>query len=209
MTPITFAPAAPRTRIAPTEEMRAAQIASATTAILHALGEAPERDGLLRTPERVARSLAFLTSGQHVDPAEILSGALFEEEYDQMVLVKDIEFYSLCEHHMLPFTGVAHIAYLPAGRIVGLSKLPRVLEAFSRRLQVQERLTRQVAEVIDTTLRPRGVAVMIEAEHFCMMMRGVSKQNSKTVTSVMLGAFREDATLREEFTSAVGRAYRR
>lgn len=209
MTPITFAPAAPRTRIAPTEEMRAAQIASATTAILQALGEVPERDGLLRTPERVARSLAYLTSGQHVAPEEILSGALFEEEYDQMVLVKDIEFYSLCEHHLLPFTGVAHIAYLPTGRIVGLSKLPRVLEAFSRRLQVQERLTRQVAEVIDATLRPRGVAVMIEAEHFCMMMRGVSKQNSKTVTSVMLGAFREDATLREEFTGAVGRAYRR
>jgi len=209
MTPITFAPAAPRARIAPTEEMRASQIASATTAILQALGEDPGRDGLLRTPERVARSLAFLTSGQSTAPEELLSGALFEEEYDQMVLVKDIEFYSLCEHHMLPFTGVAHIAYLPAGRIVGLSKLPRVLEAFSRRLQVQERLTRQVAEVIDATLRPRGVAVMIEAEHFCMMMRGVSKQNSKTVTSVMLGAFREDARLREEFTSAVGRAYRR
>jgi GTP cyclohydrolase I len=175
----------------------------AVSDILHAIGEDPNREGLLKTPERVAKSLAFLTSGATKTMADVLNGAVFTEDYDQMVLVKDIEFYSLCEHHMLPFHGKAHIAYLPAGRVVGLSKLPRLLEVYARRLQVQERLTQQVAWAIQEALRPRGVAVMLEAAHFCMMMRGVEKQNSKTVTSALLGEFRDSSALRNEFLSAV------
>ena len=175
----------------------------AVTTLLHAIGEDPLREGLLKTPERVAKSLAFLTSGATKTMADVLNGAVFTEDYDQMVLVKDIEFYSLCEHHMLPFFGKAHIAYLPAGRVVGLSKLPRLLEVYARRLQVQERLTQQVAWAIQEALRPRGVAVMLEAAHFCMMMRGVQKQNSKTVTSALLGEFRDSPALRNEFLSAV------
>jgi GTP cyclohydrolase I len=175
----------------------------AVSGILHAIGEDPNREGLLKTPERVAKSLAFLTSGASKTMADVLNGAVFTEDYDQMVLVKDIEFYSLCEHHMLPFYGKAHIAYLPAGRVVGLSKLPRLLEVYARRLQVQERLTQQVAWAIQEALRPRGVAVMLEAAHFCMMMRGVEKQNSKTVTSALLGEFRDSPALRNEFLSAV------
>ncbi len=171
--------------------------------LLQAVGEDPNREGLLKTPERVARSLAFLTSGAAKTWADVLNGAVFTEQYDQMVLVKDIEFYSLCEHHMLPFFGRAHIAYLPAGRVVGLSKLPRLLEVYARRLQVQERLTQQVAWAIQEALQPRGVAVMLEAAHFCMMMRGVEKQNSKTVTSALLGEFRDSQALRGEFLSAV------
>jgi GTP cyclohydrolase IA len=203
MTPLTIE-AAPKRVLPPLEAM-----AEATKTILRAVGEDPDRDGLVRTPERVAKAMAYLTSGQHVSPREILQEAIFEEDYDEMVLVKDIEFYSLCEHHLLPFHGRAHIAYIPSGRIVGLSKLPRLLEAFARRLQVQERLTRQVAEAIDEVLRPRGVAVMLEAEHFCMMMRGVAKQNSKTVTSVMRGEFLDYPAVRDQFLNSVGRDCRR
>ena len=178
-------------------------VEDAVTNILSAIGEDPKREGLLKTPERVAKSLTYLTSGSDKTVADVLNGAVFTEDYDQMVLVKDIEFYSLCEHHMLPFHGKAHIAYLPAGRVVGLSKLPRLLEVYARRLQVQERLTQQVAWAIQEALRPRGVAVMLEAAHFCMMMRGVEKQNSKTVTSALLGEFRDSPALRNEFLTAV------
>ena len=178
-------------------------IREAATCILAALGEDPQREGLQRTPERMAKALAYLTSGASKTMADVLNGAIFTERYDQMVVVKDIEFYSLCEHHLLPFHGVAHIAYLPAGKVVGLSKLPRVLDVYARRLQVQERLTQQVAEALQEALQPRGVAVMLEAAHFCMMMRGVEKQNSKTVTSALLGEFRDDPALRNEFLNAV------
>ncbi len=179
------------------------QMEDAVAAILRGIGEDPSREGLVKTPERVAKSLAFLTSGADKTMADVLNGAVFTETYDQMVLVKDIEFYSLCEHHLLPFFGKAHIAYLPAGRVVGLSKLPRLLEVYARRLQVQERLTQQVAAAIQEALRPRGVAVLIEGAHFCMMMRGVEKQSSKTVTSALLGEFRDSAALRNEFFAAV------
>ncbi|HSB78143.1 MAG TPA: GTP cyclohydrolase I FolE [Candidatus Methylomirabilis sp.] len=182
---------------------RQCTLEQAVTDILHAVGEDPGREGLLKTPERVAKSLAYLTAGSNQTVEDVLNGAIFSEDYDQMVLVKDIEFYSLCEHHMLPFCGKAHIAYLPAGRVVGLSKLPRLLEVYARRLQVQERLTQQVAWAIQEALRPRGVAVLLEASHFCMMMRGVEKQNSKTVTSALLGEFRESPALRNEFLAAV------
>ncbi len=178
-------------------------VEEAVTNILYAIGENPDREGLIKTPERVAQSFAYLTSGSSKTMADVLNGAIFTEDYDQMVLVKDIEFYSLCEHHMLPFYGKAHMAYLPAGRVVGLSKLPRLLEVYARRLQVQERLTQQVAWAIQEALRPRGVAVMLEAAHFCMMMRGIEKQNSKTVTSALLGEFRDSPALRAEFLSAV------
>jgi len=166
---------------------------------LELLGEDPDRDGLAKTPERVAKSLAWLTRGYQIDAREAIGDALFEETHEGMVMVRDIELYSLCEHHMLPFFGKAHIAYLPAGRIVGLSKLPRVVEVFARRLQVQERLTEQIAQALEDVLRPRGVAVVIEAQHLCMMMRGVEKQNSKTITSAVRGAFRTDHKTRDEF----------
>ena len=182
---------------------RQCTLEQAVTNILHAVGEDPGREGLLKTPERVAKSLAYLTAGSNQTVEDVLNGAIFSQDYDQMVLVKDIEFYSLCEHHMLPFCGKAHIAYLPAGRVVGLSKLPRLLEVYARRLQVQERLTQQVARAIQEALRPRGVAVLLEASHFCMMMRGVEKQNSRTVTSALLGDFRESPALRNEFLAAV------
>ena len=186
----------------PTPQERAAD---AVHDLLLALGERPEREGLQRTPERVAKALAFLTSGHSQSARQVLSGAIFEEPYEGLVLVRDIEFYSLCEHHMLPFHGRAHVAYLPQGRIVGLSKLPRLVEVFARRLQVQERLTAQVAESLDEVLRPRGVAVLVEAAHFCMMMRGVEKQHSSTTTVSFLGAFRESASLRAEFLASLGR----
>jgi GTP cyclohydrolase I len=179
-------------------------LADAITTMLHAIGEDPEREGLRRTPERAAKALANLTSGSSQTMADVLNGAIFTQEYDQMVLVKDIEFYSLCEHHLLPFHGKAHVAYLPNGRVVGLSKLPRLLEIYARRLQLQERLTQQVAGAIQEALRPRGVAVMLEAAHFCMMMRGVEKQNSKTITIALLGEFRDSQFLRNEFFGAVG-----
>jgi GTP cyclohydrolase IA len=172
--------------------------------MLQALGEDPERDGLRATPDRVSRSLAFLTSGYHMDPRAVVGEALFEVEYDEMVTVHT-EVYSLCEHHLLPFFGRCHIAYLPSGKIVGLSKLARLAEVFSRRLQVQERLTTQIANAIDEILEPKGVGVVIEAQHLCMMMRGVEKQHSSAVTSCMLGRFRVDARTRSEFLSLIGK----
>ena len=163
------------------------------------LGEDPSREGLVRTPERVAKSFEFLTSGYRTDVQSLINGAIFEEDCSEMVLVRDIEIYSLCEHHMLPFFGRAHVAYIPDGRIIGLSKIPRIVDAFARRLQVQERLTQQVAEALNDALGPRGVAVVVEARHLCMMMRGVEKQNSSATTSAMLGLFREDPKTRMEF----------
>ncbi len=166
---------------------------------LQLLGEDPERDGLLKTPERVAKAMRWLTKGYEQTPMQVIGDALFEEEHSSMVMVRDIELYSMCEHHMLPFFGKAHIAYIPNGKIVGLSKLPRVVEVFSRRLQVQERLTVQVAEAIEQVLQPQGVGVVIEAAHMCMMMRGVEKQNSMTITSALRGTFRDDHKTRDEF----------
>jgi GTP cyclohydrolase IA len=174
-----------------------------TRMMLQTLGEDPERDGLLDTPRRVQESLQFLTNGYEVNPADVVGDALFEDSYDEMVLVRDIELYSLCEHHMLPFFGKAHIAYLPRGKVVGLSKLARLVDVFARRLQVQERLTRQIAESIQTLLDPAGVGVVIEASHLCMIMRGVQKQNSSTVTSCLLGDFRDDQRTRTEFLELV------
>jgi GTP cyclohydrolase I len=163
------------------------------------LGEDPERDGLVKTPERVAKSLAWLTRGYELDPADVIGDAVFAEEHQSMIVVRDIEMYSLCEHHLLPFFGKVHIAYIPAGKIVGLSKLPRLVEVFARRLQVQERLTEQVAGAIEGVLQPRGVGVVIEAAHLCMMMRGVEKQNSRTITSALRGQFRDCPMTRDEF----------
>jgi GTP cyclohydrolase I len=173
--------------------------------LLQRLGEDPDRDGLRRTPERMAKANAFLTGGYAMDPQEILQGALFDVEYDEMVIVKDIEFYSMCEHHLLPFFGKAHVAYIPRGRVIGLSKIPRLVDAFARRLQVQERLTTEVAEAIEDAVSPQGVGVVIEAQHLCMMMRGVEKQGSTTVTSSMRGVFREIQQTRNEFLSLVRR----
>ena len=167
------------------------------------LGEDPSREGLLKTPERVAKAMQFLTQGYDQNPHEILKSAMFAEKYDEMVIVKDIEIYSLCEHHMLPFFGKCHIAYIPNGHIVGLSKFPRMVDAFSRRLQVQERLTDQIRDCLDETLNPQGVAVCIEAQHLCMQMRGVQKQNSITTTSAFSGAFMEEDITRQEFMSLV------
>ena len=178
-------------------------IAEHMRAILSALGEDPRREGLLRTPLRAEKALQFLTSGYTTDLDEIVNDALFRVEYDEMVIVKDIEFFSLCEHHLLPFYGKAHVAYLPNGRVIGLSKIPRVVDMFARRLQVQERMTQQIAESIQEVLHPRGVGVILEAQHFCMMMRGVEKQHSGTVTSAMLGAFRENKETRDEFLALV------
>ena len=167
--------------------------------ILELIGENPEREGLLRTPQRVAASLSWLTRGYDLRVEDVVGDAVFEEEHTSMVMVRDIELYSLCEHHMLPFYGKAHIAYIPNGRIVGLSKLPRVVDVFARRLQVQERLTEQVAQALTDVLQPLGVGVVIEAYHLCMMMRGVQKQNSSTITSAMRGSFRDDPKTRDEF----------
>jgi len=171
--------------------------------ILSRIGEDPERDGLKRTPERTAKAMRFLTRGYREDPAQLLRGALFEVDYDEMVIVKDIEMFSLCEHHLLPFYGKVHVAYLPKGRVIGLSKIPRLVDAFARRLQVQERLTKQIADAIQDAIEPLGVGVVIEARHLCMMMRGVEKQHSATVTSSMLGAFRNEHETREEFLSLI------
>ena len=166
---------------------------------LELIGEDPSRDGLLKTPERVAKSMGWLTRGYGMNVEDVVGDAVFEEQHESMVMVRDIELYSMCEHHMLPFYGKAHIAYIPKGKIVGLSKLPRIVEVFARRLQVQERLTEQVAQAIEDVLQPDGVGVVIECEHLCMMMRGVEKQNSRTITSALRGVFRDDARTREEF----------
>ncbi len=179
-------------------EDRTERIASQYSKILADLGEDPNRDGLLKTPQRVAKALQFLTHGYELDPAEILRSAMFQEDYSQMVVVKDIEVYSLCEHHLLPFFGKAHIAYIPKGHIVGLSKIPRVVDIFARRLQVQERLTNEIRDCIQETLDPAGVAIVIECKHLCMSMRGIQKQNSVTTTSAFTGKFISEPT-RSEF----------
>jgi GTP cyclohydrolase I len=181
-----------------------AEVAALVRSMLQELGEDPERDGLRATPDRVSRSLAFLTAGYHMDPRAVVGEALFEAEYDEMVTVH-LEVYSLCEHHLLPFFGRCHIAYLPSGKIVGLSKLARLAEVYARRLQVQERLTTEIANAINEILEPKGVGVVIEAQHLCMMMRGVEKQHSSAVTSCMLGRFRTDARTRGEFLSLIAK----
>jgi GTP cyclohydrolase I len=178
-------------------------IAPFITGMLDALGEDPNRDGLRQTPFRVEKALRFLTSGYQTDIAKIVNKAIFEVTYDEMVIVKDIEFFSMCEHHMLPFYGKMHVAYLAKNKVIGLSKLPRIVNAFARRLQIQERLTQQVAQCIQDHLDPRGVGVVVEAQHFCMMMRGVEKQQSSTVTSAMLGAFRDNKETRDEFLALI------
>ena len=171
--------------------------------LLTRIGEDPSREGLLRTPERADKALRFLTSGYQVDVQSIVNGALFSEKCDEMVVVKDIEFYSMCEHHLLPFFGIMHVAYLPKDKVIGLSKIPRIVDMYARRLQVQERLTHEVAETLQEVLQPKGVGVICEARHFCMMMRGVEKQHSGTITSAMLGAFRKRKETRDEFLSLV------
>ena len=167
--------------------------------ILAKIGDDPTRDGLINTPKRVDRALRFLTSGNRMSADEVLNGALFDVAYDEMVIVRDIELFSLCEHHLLPFFGKCHVAYIPNGRIIGLSKIPRLVDMYARRLQVQERLTMQIAETINAKIKPRGVAVVIEAQHLCMIMRGVEKQNSVAVTSSMLGVFKDEQNTRNEF----------
>ena len=173
------------------------------TRLLEAVGEDPTREGLVKTPERVARSMEYLTSGYRTNVDDVLNGALFSVDYNEMVIVRDIDFYSLCEHHMLPFFGKCHVAYIPNGKVIGLSKVPRLVDMFARRLQLQERMTNQIAETIREAIRPLGVAVVCEGTHLCMAMRGVEKQQSTTVTSAMLGAFRNDARTRGEFLQLI------
>lgn len=179
------------------------EIASKYKTILTDIGENPQREGLLKTPERVAKAMQYLTHGYDLDPMEILKSAMFKEDYSQMVIVKDIEVYSMCEHHLLPFFGKAHIAYIPNGCVVGLSKIPRVVDAFARRLQVQERLTNEIRDCLQDTMKPKGVAVVIECSHLCMQMRGIQKQNSVTTTSAFTGEFLKDTT-RQEFINLIG-----
>jgi len=178
---------------------RTKQLEEQVRNILSSLGEDADREGLAGTPHRVAKALEFLTKGYHEDIGDVLNGAVFNEKYSEMVIVKEIDFFSMCEHHLLPFFGRAHVAYIPKGKILGLSKIPRIVEVFSRRLQVQERMTQQIADTLYTSLNPEGVGVVIEARHMCMMMRGVEKQNSVATTSAMLGVFREDMRTRQEF----------
>jgi GTP cyclohydrolase I len=173
--------------------------------LLRRIGEDPARDGLAQTPERVEKAMSFLTQGYAMDVVTVLNGALFEVEYDEMVMVRDVEFYSLCEHHLLPFFGKVHVAYVPSGRVIGLSKIPRLVEMYSRRLQVQERLTTEIADAIVQAIEPQGVGVIVEAQHLCMMMRGVEKQHSATVTSAMRGVFKTQTQTRNEFLSLVRR----
>jgi GTP cyclohydrolase I len=172
--------------------------------VLRQLGEDPEREGLVNTPQRVEKALHYLTSGYSANLDQIVNGALFDVKYDEVVIVRDIEFFSMCEHHMLPFFGKIHVAYLPDKKVIGLSKLPRIVDVFARRLQIQERLTQQVAETLQNLIQPRGVAVICEARHFCMMMRGVEKQHSGAITSAMLGAFRDNRETRNELLSLIG-----
>ncbi len=193
--------AAGKVKVMPPNRGSDGEIAVRMREILERLGEDPEREGLVRTPDRAEKALKFLTSGYEMNVDQIVNGALFKVKYDEMVIVKDIEFFSMCEHHMLPFYGKVHVAYLPNDRVIGLSKIPRLVDMFARRLQVQERLTQQIAETIQEVVEPRGVGVICEARHFCMMMRGVEKQHSGTVTSAMLGAFREQKETRDEFLS--------
>ncbi len=183
--------------------MNQAKVEKFITDLLLELGEDPKREGLLRTPKRVAKAYEFLTTGYKQNIKKILNDAIFNEKYDEMVLVKNIDFYSLCEHHMLPFYGKVHVAYIPDGKIVGLSKIPRIVDMFSRRLQVQERMTQQIADIIEEHLQPRGVAVVSEAFHMCMMMRGVEKQNSSATTSAVHGVFKDDARTRSEFLNLI------
>lgn len=192
---------------APLEDVTLASLATEDLyrELLLRIGEDPTRDGLLETPKRMAKSMAFLTRGYAMDVNEVLHKALFDVDYDEMVIVKDVEFFSMCEHHLLPFFGKAHIAYVPNGKVIGLSKIPRLVDMFSRRLQVQERLTRQIADAIDEAIKPQGVAIILEAQHLCMMMRGVEKQHSSTVTSAMLGVFKDQLQTRNEFLSLVRR----
>jgi GTP cyclohydrolase I len=189
----------------PSEDMDLPTIMEAVTHILTAVGENPARKGLVRTPERVARMYTELMSGYRVDPNKVVGDALFEVTYDEMVIVRDIEFYSMCEHHMLPFMGRAHVAYLPSGKVVGLSKIPRIVDVFAHRLQVQERMTRQIADFINEALAPKGVAVVVEALHLCTMMRGVKKQNARMTTSTVHGAFRKNLATRQEFLDNISR----
>ena len=181
------------------------EIQAAVLQILQAVGEDPARDGLKRTPERVARMYAELLAGYTTDPKAVLNDAIFEVKYDEMVIVRDIEFYSLCEHHLLPFMGRVHVAYIPDGKVIGLSKIPRMVDIFARRLQVQERMTRQIADLIRDLLHPQGVGVVVEALHLCMMMRGVQKHNARMTTSAMHGAFRANLATRQEFLENIGR----
>jgi GTP cyclohydrolase I len=190
--------------ISPKSDMK--PIAPLIEDLLGRLGEDPKRDGLLRTPQRVEQALRDLTNGYHTDVNKVLNGALYEVKYDEMVVVRDIEFFSLCEHHMLPFFGKMHVAYLPKKKVIGLSKIPRIVEMFARRLQIQERLTQEVAQTIETTIHPVGVGVICEAKHLCMMMRGVEKQHSGAMTSAMLGAFRDRKDTRDEFLALVTRS---
>ena len=182
---------------------KATGLQSLVERILQAVGEDPKREGLLKTPERVEESLNFLTSGYNTDVDQLVNDAIYNEDYNEMVIVKDVDVYSLCEHHMLPFFGKCHVAYLPKGKIIGLSKIPRLIDAYSRRLQVQERLTTEIAQCIQNIVKPAGVAVIVDAVHLCMSMRGVEKQNSYTTTSSMLGCFKDDARTRSEFLSLV------
>jgi GTP cyclohydrolase IA len=183
----------------------APEIQAAVTHILQAVGENPDRDGLKRTPERVARMYAELLSGYAADPTAVVNDAIFDVKYDEMVIVRDVEFYSLCEHHLLPFMGRVHVAYIPDGKVLGLSKIPRIIDIFARRLQVQERMTRQIADQIRDLLHPQGVAVVVEGLHLCMMMRGVQKHNARMTTSAMHGAFRANLATRQEFLENIGR----
>ena len=187
----------------PAATLQDASVQEIYAELLKRLGEDPTRDGLLQTPKRMEKSMAFLTQGYEQSVAAVLHGALFDVDYDEMVMVRDIEFYSMCEHHLLPFFGKAHIAYVPNGKVVGLSKLPRIVDVFARRLQVQERLTQQIAEAIEEAIAPQGVGVVIEAQHLCMMMRGVEKQSSLTVTSSLRGVFKTQQQTRSEFLSLV------
>jgi GTP cyclohydrolase I len=180
-------------------------IRKAVLEVIRAVGEDPDREGLINTPDRVSRMYAELLSGYSADPEKIINGALFNINYDEMVLVRDIEFYSLCEHHMLPFLGRAHVAYLPKGKVIGLSKIPRIVDIYARRLQVQERMTRQIADLLQQTLEPQGVAVVVEAVHMCSMMRGVKKHDARMTTSAMHGAFRANLATRQEFLENISR----